>query len=47
MEKERQFEERTLDDLMMVVEHYEQLRRSQTAHDGDSNPNAPDSPDAE
>lgn len=46
MEKERQFDGKTLDDLMMLVERYEQLRHSKTAHDEDSNPKTTDPSDA-
>jgi hypothetical protein len=41
MEKERQHDGRMLDDLNKLVEHHEQLHRSQMARDSDSKPNAP------
>ena len=46
MEKERQLDGTMIDDLNNLVEHHEQLNRSQEVRDSDSKPNTLDSPDA-
>jgi hypothetical protein len=42
MEKEPQLDGRTLDDLNKLVEHHEELHRSETTRDSDSEPKTAD-----
>jgi hypothetical protein len=46
VEKERQLDGGTLDDLNKLVEHNEELHRSETTRDSDSEPKTADLPDA-